>query len=86
MNLTSNKMNLFTENRIRSISVGAVVAVFSDIMILPFVAGRLGSGVWVTTDFKIFALTTAGKVLDGEGKFPGNYVRENTYWGISHTY
>jgi len=33
--------------------------------------GRLGSGVWVSASFKIFALTPERNVLDVEGNCPG---------------
>ena len=36
----------------------------------PRVEGRLGSRVWVSASFQIFALTAVGNVLLGEGDCP----------------
>ena len=39
--------------------------------------GRLGSEVWVSTSFQIFALTAGKNVLMGEGNCPGR----GSVWG-----
>ena len=46
--------------------------------------GRLGSGVWVSVRFQIFALTDRrGNVLGGDGNCPGG---GNVQGGISYTH
>ena len=51
--------------------------------------GRLGSGVWVSASFQIFALTARGNVLGLEGNCPGvgnTIVIENLIFCASSLY